>query len=83
MKKELKPTRQTTRRNFLKTCGKGALVASLPVGTGVITGCANQQGVEKADSVFMEYQPKKIEDLGTTRTLAVLPLIELRCQSGT
>ena len=57
MKKELTSTHQTTRRNFLKTCGKGALIASLPVGTGVVTGCANQQGVEKADTVFKQYQP--------------------------
>lgn len=76
MKKIMKPTHQTTRRNFLKTCGKGVLAASLPTGTGLVTGCANQKGVEKADTVFKEYKPEKIKDLGSTQTLTILPLID-------
>jgi 7,8-dihydropterin-6-yl-methyl-4-(beta-D-ribofuranosyl)aminobenzene 5'-phosphate synthase len=42
----------------------------------LITGCANQAGVEKAERIYNEYQPEKIQDLGTTKTLAILPLID-------
>jgi len=40
------------------------------------TGCANQAGVEKAEKVYNEYRPNKIQDLGSTKTLAILPLID-------
>ena len=40
------------------------------------TGCANQAGVEKAENVYNNYRPEKIQDLGSTKTLAVLPLID-------
>jgi dihydroorotase len=44
----------TTRRNFLKTCGKGAILASLPVKTGLM-GCSN--GASRANRL-RENQPQ-------------------------
>ena len=40
------------------------------------TGCTNQAGVEKAEKIYNEYEPDKIQDLGSTKTLAILPLID-------
>ena len=42
----------------------------------LVTGCANQKGVEKAEKMWEEYRPAKIQNLGSTRTLAILPLID-------
>jgi len=42
----------------------------------VFAGCANQAGVEKAEKIWREYRPEKIQDLGSTETLAILPLID-------
>ncbi|MBW1892839.1 MAG: hypothetical protein JRI91_03955 [Deltaproteobacteria bacterium] len=42
----------------------------------VFAGCANQAGVEKAEKIWREYHPEKIQDLGSTETLAILPLID-------
>jgi 7,8-dihydropterin-6-yl-methyl-4-(beta-D-ribofuranosyl)aminobenzene 5'-phosphate synthase len=50
-----------------------ALVSAVVI---LSTGCANQAGVEKAENVYNNYRPEKIQDLGSTKTLAILPLID-------
>lgn len=52
----------------------GAL--SLVVSITILSACANPWGVRKAERIWQEYQPPKISNFGSTKSLSVLPLIE-------
>lgn len=60
-------------RNFGRGCSVVFVLAGLFL---LLTSCANRAGVEKAEKIWREYKPPKIENFGSTRSLTILPLID-------
>ncbi len=52
------------------------IILSFAVCISVLTACANQKGVDRAEKIWREYNPPRIQNQGKTKTLTVLPLID-------
>jgi 7,8-dihydropterin-6-yl-methyl-4-(beta-D-ribofuranosyl)aminobenzene 5'-phosphate synthase len=42
----------------------------------IFSACANPWGVREADRIWKEYQPAKISNFGSTKSLTILPLVD-------
>lgn len=52
------------------------IILSFAVCLSILTACANQKGVDRAEKIWLEYNPPRIQNQGSTKTLTVLPLID-------
>lgn len=49
---------------------------ALIINISIFSACANPWGVREAERIWLEYQPPKIRNFGSTKSLTILPLID-------
>jgi 7,8-dihydropterin-6-yl-methyl-4-(beta-D-ribofuranosyl)aminobenzene 5'-phosphate synthase len=54
----------------------GLAALAVIVNVSILSSCANPWGVREAERIWQEYRPPKIQDVGSTKSLQVLPLID-------